>query len=119
MRIAVILLSGLTLALSKPSAAPYIHQAGRPLNIAHRGICSILPKNSLQAFEAVLYQGADFIELDLVYTKNKEFLVMLIPSWQESRKSVKSKSLRPDKIEENMRANTKQIGEPITSLSTN
>lgn len=59
----------LVLAVSKPNSAPYIHQAGRPLNIAHRGLCSILPENTLEAFSAALYQGADFIELDVVYTK--------------------------------------------------
>ena len=32
---------------AKPNPAPYIHQAGRPLNIAHRGLCSILPENTL------------------------------------------------------------------------
>jgi len=67
------------LVFGKPNSAPYIHQAGRPLNIAHRGLCSILPENTLQAFSAAIYQGADFIELDVVYTKNKELLVMHDP----------------------------------------
>ena len=79
MKIIVLLLSVLFLATGKPNAAPYIHQAGRPLNIAHRGLCSILPENTLQAFEAALYQGADFIELDVVYTKSMELLVMHDP----------------------------------------
>lgn len=52
-----------------PSSASYITQEGRPLNIAHRGLASILPENTIQAFQAALYQGADFIELDVVYTK--------------------------------------------------
>jgi glycerophosphoryl diester phosphodiesterase len=70
MRIA--LLIGLIITvLTLPNPAPYIHQTGRPLNIAHRGLCSILPENTLQAFSAALYQGADFIELDVVYTKEK------------------------------------------------
>jgi hypothetical protein len=29
--------------VSVPSDAPYIKAKGRPLNIAHRGLCSILP----------------------------------------------------------------------------
>jgi len=33
----------------------------------------------LEAFSAALYQGADFIELDVVYTKEKELLVMHDP----------------------------------------
>jgi glycerophosphoryl diester phosphodiesterase len=52
-----------------PNPASYIRQQGRPLNIAHRGLSSILPENTLEAFESALYQGADFIELDIVYTK--------------------------------------------------
>lgn len=62
-----------------PSNAPYIKADKRPLNIAHRGLCSILPENTLQSFEASLYQGADFFELDVVYTKEKFPLVMHDP----------------------------------------
>lgn len=75
----VVIVCLLAIALSKPNSAPYIHEAGRPLNIAHRGLCSILPENTLEAFSAALYQGADFIELDVVYTKDKELLVMHDP----------------------------------------
>ena len=75
----LVVLALTTLLSAKPNRAPYIHQAGRPLNIAHRGLCSILPENTLQAFSAALYQGADFIELDVVYTKEKELLVMHDP----------------------------------------
>lgn len=59
----------LSIVSSLPNPAPYIKVEGRPLNIAHRGLSSILPENTLEAFEAALYQGADFIELDIVYTK--------------------------------------------------
>jgi glycerophosphoryl diester phosphodiesterase len=69
----------LAVTSAKPNGAPYIHPVGRPLNIAHRGLCSILPENTLEAFSAALYQGADFIELDVVYTKDKELLVMHDP----------------------------------------
>ena len=65
--------------LGIPNPAPYIVAKDRPLNIAHRGLCSILPENTLEAFEAALYQGADFIELDVVFTKEKELLVMHDP----------------------------------------
>lgn len=51
----------ITLVLALPNPAPYIRESGRPLNIAHRGLSSILPENTLEAFEAALYQGADFI----------------------------------------------------------
>lgn len=55
-------------AVCLPNSAPYIKARNRPLNIAHRGLSSIIPENTMQAFEAALYQGADFIELDVVYT---------------------------------------------------
>ena len=54
---------------SLPNPASYINAKGRPLDVAHRGLSSILPENTMEAFEAALYQGADFIELDVVYTK--------------------------------------------------
>jgi glycerophosphoryl diester phosphodiesterase len=41
--------------------ATYIKADGRALNIAHRGLCSILPENTMEAFESALYLGADFI----------------------------------------------------------
>lgn len=75
----VVLLAIVILAQSLPSDAPYIHGKNRPLNIAHRGLCSLLPENTLEAFSAALYQGADFIELDVVYTKEKYPLVMHDP----------------------------------------
>jgi glycerophosphoryl diester phosphodiesterase len=52
-----------------PTNATYATAQDRPLNIGHRGLCSLLPENTLEAFEAALYQGADFFELDVVYTK--------------------------------------------------
>ena len=57
----------------------YARAMNRPLNIAHRGLSSILPENTMEAFEAALYQGADFIELDVVLTKDKKVLVMHDP----------------------------------------
>ena len=80
MRLAIPLLFALIIAsICLPNPAPYITQEGRPLNIAHRGLASILPENTLEAFTAALYLGADFIELDVVYTKEKYPLVMHDP----------------------------------------
>lgn len=62
-----------------PSNASYIHADGRPLNIAHRGLASLFPENTLESFSGAMYQGADFIELDVVYTKEKLPLVMHDP----------------------------------------
>jgi len=33
--------------------------------IAHRGYASILPENSIEAFIAAAYMGADFVEMDI------------------------------------------------------
>jgi len=69
MKVLLICFALLVLGYSLPNKASYARADGRPLNIAHRGLASILPENTLEAFEAALYQGADFIELDVVYTK--------------------------------------------------
>lgn len=69
----------LVIAYTLPNKASYTKAQGRPLNIAHRGLASILPENTMESFEAALYQGADFIELDVVYTKEKLPLVMHDP----------------------------------------
>ena len=67
------------LTFSKLNPASYIHEKGRPLNIAHRGLSSLFPENTLEALEAALYQGADFVEFDIVYTKELYPLVMHDP----------------------------------------
>jgi glycerophosphoryl diester phosphodiesterase len=59
--------------------ATYYKAEGRPLNIAHRGLAAYFPENTIPAFEAALYAGADFIELDVVYTKENRLLVMHDP----------------------------------------
>ncbi len=59
--------------------APYARNENRPLNIAHRGLAGLIPENTLPAFEAALYSGADLIELDVVFTKDERLLVMHDP----------------------------------------
>ena len=66
---ALLLIVLITVVDCLPNPASYINAKDRPLDIAHRGLSSILPENTMEAFEAALYQGADFIELDVVYTK--------------------------------------------------
>ena len=41
-----------------------------PLVIAHRGASGVLPEHSLAAYERAIEMGADFIEPDLVITKD-------------------------------------------------
>ncbi len=50
-----------------PSAAA---QAPKPLLIAHRGASGYLPEHTLAAYRLAIEQGADFIEPDLVMTKD-------------------------------------------------
>lgn len=43
----------------------YTRAHDRPLIIAHRGDSSLFPENTLEAFRAAAYIGADFFELDV------------------------------------------------------
>ena len=42
-----------------------------PLVIAHRGASGLYPEHTLEAYQAAIDQGADFIEQDLVLTKDQ------------------------------------------------
>lgn len=42
----------------------------RPIVIAHRGASGLLPEHTLEAYDLAITQGADFIEPDLVSTKD-------------------------------------------------
>lgn len=46
-----------------------------PLVIAHRGASGYLPEHTLQAYRLAIYLGADYIEPDLVATKDGELIV--------------------------------------------
>ena len=45
-----------------------------PHIIAHRGASGYLPEHTLQAYQLAIDQGADYIEPDLVMTKDKKFI---------------------------------------------
>ena len=47
-----------------------IAAADRPIVIAHRGASGSRPEHTLAAYELAIQQGADFIEPDLVPTKD-------------------------------------------------
>jgi len=47
---------------------------GKPIVIAHRGASGYRPEHTLAAYELALQQGADFIEPDLVMTKDGELI---------------------------------------------
>ncbi|MGE3726159.1 MAG: glycerophosphodiester phosphodiesterase [Candidatus Sericytochromatia bacterium] len=53
------------------SAAPY----SMPLVIAHRGACGLLPEHTLAAYQQAISEGADFIEPDVVSSKDGVLVV--------------------------------------------
>jgi glycerophosphoryl diester phosphodiesterase len=56
---------------SQESASPYPTLNGqKPLVIGHRGASGYLPEHTLEAYKLAIEQGADFIEPDLVATKD-------------------------------------------------
>jgi len=60
------LLLAALLALSAPAAA-----APRPIVIAHRGASGSRPEHTIEAYRLAIEQGADFIEPDLVMTRDR------------------------------------------------
>lgn len=61
--------------VAKITLAPYFYNSQRPVIIAHRGACGYLPEHTLQAYEMAAYMGADFIEPDLVPTKDHHLII--------------------------------------------
>ncbi len=57
-----------TLAFTAPSEEPVTQV--RPLVIAHRGASGYRPEHTMEAYELAIRQGADYIEPDLVITKD-------------------------------------------------
>jgi glycerophosphoryl diester phosphodiesterase len=47
----------------------------QPIVIAHRGASGYLPEHTLAAYSIAILQGADFIETDLVMTKDRQLIV--------------------------------------------
>lgn len=64
-----VLLSILVLALL-PTPADASDMTGNPIIIAHRGASASRPEHTLAAYKLAIEQGADFIEPDLVPTKD-------------------------------------------------
>src|SRR5512138_1553016 len=56
-------------ALARPKGKP------RPLAIAHRGASGERPEHTLLAYRLAIEEGADFIEPDLVATKDGRLVV--------------------------------------------
>jgi len=46
------------------------HKMKKPIIIAHRGACGYLPEHTIEAYQLAIDLGADFIEPDMVFTKD-------------------------------------------------
>lgn len=57
----------------------YYQPIGWPFVLAHRGASGYLPESTLEAFEVAIYGKTDFVEMDVVLTKDKQLLVMHDP----------------------------------------
>jgi glycerophosphoryl diester phosphodiesterase len=63
--------AGLALASALPTWAPAFAEAAvKPLIMAHRGASALRPEHTLAAYAKAIEDGADFVEPDLVATKD-------------------------------------------------
>ena len=67
---AILLVLALGLTASSPTAAQPTLDGQRVLVIAHRGASGYLPEHTLEAYALAIEMGADFIEPDLVASKD-------------------------------------------------
>ncbi len=62
------------MAQSAPMATPAPHPLSPPIVIAHRGASGLRPEHTLASYSLAIEQDADFIEPDLVLTKDNVFV---------------------------------------------
>ena len=55
--------------------AKHVQETSYPIVIAHRGASGYLPEHTLAAYSIAILQGADFIEPDLVMTKDRHLII--------------------------------------------
>jgi glycerophosphoryl diester phosphodiesterase len=56
---------------NEPTKVSYKTLSGnQPLVIGHRGACGVLPEHTIESYTRAIEDGADFIEPDLVLTKD-------------------------------------------------
>jgi len=67
--------TGAAAPLLASGAAPALAQAKKPIVIAHRGASGERPEHTLMAYRLAIEEGADFIEPDLVCTKDGHLVV--------------------------------------------
>ena len=69
--ISLVLLQTDNVVFAKKSTASYFNRpTDRPLILAHRGSSGLYPEHSEAAYKAAFFSGADFIETDLVLSKD-------------------------------------------------
>lgn len=65
---------------TKPTSAYPTLNGAQPLVIGHRGACGYLPEHTLASYKKAIELGADFIEPDLVVTKDGELVARHEPN---------------------------------------
>jgi glycerophosphoryl diester phosphodiesterase len=79
--LALLLLLSLALMLPALAAADERHQSGeKPLVIGHRGAAGYLPDHTLEGYARAVELGADFIEPDLVMTRDGHLIARHEPN---------------------------------------
>ncbi|MDY0362244.1 MAG: glycerophosphodiester phosphodiesterase [Desulforegulaceae bacterium] len=66
----------LLMVLVLPGFVSFSSASGKKIIIAHRGACGYLPEHSLEAKAMAYAMGADYIEQDLVMTKDNRLVVL-------------------------------------------
>lgn len=61
-------------AVALGQTAPMLQPLSPPIVIAHRGASGLRPEHTLASYDLAIEQGADFIEPDLVLTKDNVFV---------------------------------------------
>ena len=71
----MLLMAGTLAFTAEATAAPYNTLSGKaPIVIGHRGASGYRPEHTLEAYRLAIEQGANYIEPDLVMTKDGELL---------------------------------------------
>jgi len=72
--VAVALPMGLAFGVAAGQEAPMVKPLSPPIVIAHRGASGWRPEHTIAAYDLAIDKGADFIEPDLVLTKDNVFV---------------------------------------------
>jgi glycerophosphoryl diester phosphodiesterase len=69
-RLPILLFAAFLTACSLPEPKPMVSPSADPIIIAHRGASGERPEHTLASYQLAIEQGADYIEPDLVLTKD-------------------------------------------------